>query len=399
MLVRSLLGGVLVLVVAVGIGRFAYTPILPSMQRSAQLTTGAAGLLASANYLGYLAGAVLAAIVARSAASDRILRACLVAVVLTTGLMAGTADIVSWGILRLVCGLASAGAFVLASDRVLDCLHRRRAAELSGWLYSGVGLGITASGVAVRVVDGAHGWRGDWLALGLLAAVLTAAACWLLPGADTAGVGTAVLQGQPLCRHRARIMGALLLAAYLLEGAGYVVTGTFPVAIVDGTAGLGGSGANAWILVGLAAGPSCVAWTWLAARIGYAPALVLAYAAQACSIALPILGGGAAVVMAAAVLFGGTAMGIATLTLTFAGQVAPRGAFGSIGLLTAAFGLGQIVGPVLAGLAAEQTQSFDLALKAASAVVFLGGLLMVVLLLLRPSPPLATIATKGACCS
>lgn len=397
MLIRPLLGGVLALAVAVGIGRFAYTPILRAMQRGAHLATGPAGLLASANYLGYLAGALLAVFVPGGVVRDRMLIGSLFVVVLTTGLMAGTVDVVAWGILRLLCGLASAAAFVLASDVVLNYLRRRRATELSGWLYSGVGLGIAVSGVVVRVVDAAHGWRGDWLAVGLLAAVLTAAACWLLPRTDTANAMTAELSSQPMCRYRPPFVGALLLGAYLLAGAGYVVTGTFLVVIVDGTTGLGGSGANAWILVGLAAGPSCIAWTWLAARIGYAPALVLAYLGQACSIALPVLGG-AAVVMAAAVLFGATAIGIVTLTLTFSGEVAPRGALGSIGLLTAAFGLGQIVGPVLGGLLPERTQSFVPALEAASALVLIGGLLMLVLLLGAARPP-ATATTKGACCS
>ncbi len=397
MLVRPLLGGVLVLAVAVGIGRFAYTPVLPAMQRGAHLATGTAGLLASANYLGYLAGALLAALVPGGVARDRVLGGSLVAVVLTTGLMAGTVDVVAWGALRLLCGLASAGAFVLASDLVLEILRRRRATELAGWLYSGVGLGIVASGVLVRVVDAAHGWRGDWLALSLLAGVLAITACLLLPRANTVGTRTAGLSRQTVCQRRSRIMGALLLGAYLLEGAGYVVTGTFLVAIVDGTAGLGGSGADAWILVGLAATPSCIAWTWLAARIGYAPALVLAYIGQACGIALPLLGGGAAVVMAAAALFGATAVGIVTLTLTFAGQLSPRGVLGSVGFLTAAFGLGQIIGPVLGGLLAERTGNFDLALGAASAVVFLGALLMLALLIASAPPP--TSATRrGACC-
>jgi len=169
---------------------------------------------------------------------------------------------------------------------------------------------------------------------------------------------------------------ALLLTAYLLEGTGYIVTGTFLVAIVDGMPGLGGAGPSAWIVVGLAAAPSPVVWAWLATRVGYAPALALAYVTQACGIILPALHGGAWVAFAAAILFGGTFMGITTLTLTLAGHIASRRSAGVIGLLTAAFGLGQIVGPTLAAILAGRAHSFGPPLMAASAIVFLGGILI-----------------------
>ena len=172
-----------------------------------------------------------------------------------------------------------------------------------------------------------------------------------------------------------RLLLAALCAAYLLEGTGYIVTGTFLVAIVDRMPGLGAFGPSVWIVVGLAAAPSSIAWAWLASRIGYAPALVLAYAVQAAGIALPLLGGAGSALIAA-VLFGGTFMGISALTLTLAVQLAPQRAARVIGLLTAAFGLGQIIGPTLAGALAGRAHSFAPALAAATAMVIGGGMLM-----------------------
>ena len=370
---RPLLGGVLALAVAMGIGRFAYTPILPAMQRAARLDAGQAGLLASANYAGYLAGALLATAAPPGVSRGRILRGCLVAVVLTTGLMALTPNPVVWGLVRFLSGLASAGAFVLTSGLVLDLLRARRRLPLAGWLYGGVGLGITASGLVVRAVGAPLGWRGDWLVLATLAAALGALSWRLLPAARPAA---ASIRAPAAGRRWPTAPLGLLLAAYLLEGTGYIVTGTFLVAIVEGMPGLAGAGPGVWIVVGLAAAPSCILWARLATLIGPVRALTLAYMAQACGIALPALGGGAWIAVAAALLFGGTFLGITTLTLTLAGGLAPGRSTGIIGLATAAFGTGQIAGPVVAGMIARRAHSFDPALLAASAIVLLGGCLV-----------------------
>lgn len=172
-------------------------------------------------------------------------------------------------------------------------------------------------------------------------------------------------------------MIALLSGAYFLEGLGYIVSGTFLVQIVEGMPGLAWFGAGAWILVGLAAVPSTVLWAKVASRIGYVAALVAAYVAQAVGIAMPVLSDGAWSAAGSAILFGGTFIGIAALTVTFAGQQAPRRAARTIGALTAAFGLGQVIGPVMAAALAGRTSDFGPSLTAASAAVLLGGVLMV----------------------
>jgi MFS family permease len=150
------------------------------------------------------------------------------------------------------------------------------------------------------------------------------------------------------------------------------------VAIVDRTPGLQGIGADVWIVVGLAAIPSAVLWGTLAGRVGYARALTCAYLVQAMGIVLPIVGGAGAA-FAAAVFFGGTFAGITVLTLTLAGGLAPGGSARLIGLLTAVFGVGQMIGPVLAGLIATRAEDFTPALVVASIFVFAGGVLMAAL--------------------
>jgi len=184
--------------------------------------------------------------------------------------------------------------------------------------------------------------------------------------------------------HAVRVAHVLLFAAYFLEGIGYIVTGTFLVAIVEGTPGLQGIGADVWIVVGLAVIPSVAFWAALAGRASYARALAGAYVLQAVGIVLPIAGGSVAA-FASAVLFGGTFAGITALTLSLAGHLAPGRSARLIGMLTAVFGVGQMIGPVLAGFIVSRAQDFTPALAAASALVLAGGVLMA---LLQPFDPL-----------
>ena len=370
-----LLGGILALAAAMGIGRFAYTPLLPAMQQAAGLDPTQAGLLAAANYAGYLVGALLAAFAVPVSGRTRILLGSAAAVAATTALMATTTDLAAWSVIRFVAGLASAGVLVLASGLVLDDLRRQDRSSLSGWLFSGVGLGIVISGSVVRLTGETLGWRGDWLLLALLA---TAAIypCWRwLPRAVSENAPAATSSPATGRDQTTGTDHVLLFAAYFLEGIGYIVTGTFLVAIVDGTPGLQGIGADVWIVVGLAVIPSVALWAKLAGRAGYARALAGAYALQAAGIALPIAGGAGAA-FASAVLFGGTFAGITALTLALAGHLAPGRSARLIGMLTAVFGVGQMIGPVLAGLIVSQAQGFTPALAAASALILAGGVLM-----------------------
>jgi predicted MFS family arabinose efflux permease len=378
--VLPLLGGILALAAAMGIGRFAYTPLLPAMQEAAGLDPTQAGLLAAANYAGYLAGALLVAVAVPASARIRVLKVSAIAVVATTALMAVTMNLAVWSVVRFVAGLASAGVLVLGTGIVLDNLRRQGRTSLSGWLFSGVGLGIVVSGVVVHLTVETLGWRGSWL---LLALIATAAIypCWRwLPRAAQANAlsitSTPGPGSTPVEVRAVPIAYLLLFTAYFLEGIGYIVTGTFLVAIVDSTPGLQGIGTNVWIVVGLAVIPSVVLWAALAGRTGYAWALAGAYLLQAIGIALPIAGGTGAA-FASAVLFGGTFAGITALTLTLGGHLETSRSARMIGMLTAIFGLGQMIGPVLGGAIAHRAQSFTPALAAAAVCVLAGGVLMV----------------------
>jgi hypothetical protein len=195
-------------------------------------------------------------------------------------------------------------------------------------------------------------WRAGWLVLGVVAFLLVFPCLAWLPGGKAALQCADHARGDALPREtvgptnwmapRVALALSLLGLTYFLEGAGYIVTGTFLPTIVEGLPGLGGFGAGAWILVGLAAVPSTVLWTLAAARSGAVVALAAAFALQTFGILLPVLSEAWWAAAGSAVLFGGTFTGIAALTLTHARQMAgTRGTGLAVGLLTTAYGVGR----------------------------------------------------------
>jgi predicted MFS family arabinose efflux permease len=383
---KTLASGILALVVAMGIGRFAYTPILPAMQATFGLSNGMSGALASSNYLGYLVGALLAAAVPSVRRQTFFLRASLILVVLSTSLVAFTTEFWVWMAVRFVAGVASAGAFVFASGAILGVLASMDKQYLSGWLYSGVGSGIAISGILVLALNKllpmgyVAGWRADWIGMAVLATVLLLP-CWAwMPRSESEATSPRARPGSIISRARRRVFFTFLLllgVAYFLEGTGYIVSGTFLVKIIEELPGLGGFGTSAWILVGLAAIPSTVLWAWAASRAGFVRTLLVAYIVQAIGVILPVLSGTEWAVALSAILFGGTFMGIVALTITYAREVVPsqQGAR-AIGMLTAAFGVGQVVEPLVATGLASGPKDFGPSLVAASSALFVGGLLM-----------------------
>src|SRR5262245_29121007 len=142
---RVALSGLLALAIAMGIGRFAFTPLLPMMQDDAGVSLAAGGWLASANYAGYLLGALMAMRLPMAAASA--LRAGLAAVGITTLLMGCTDSFAAWTVLRALAGLASAWVLIFGSAWCLERLSALGRPLLGGTVFAGVGFGIAVTGL------------------------------------------------------------------------------------------------------------------------------------------------------------------------------------------------------------------------------------------------------------
>lgn len=134
----------LALAIAIGVGRFAFTPILPMMQQDYGLTLRMVGLLASVNYFGYFIGA-LSAIWIRMATVS-VVRLSLVTVILLTGAMGLTHYPVTWLLLRGLAGVVSAWILIFASAYILEQLATGGKRRLGGVVFGGVGFGTALTG-------------------------------------------------------------------------------------------------------------------------------------------------------------------------------------------------------------------------------------------------------------
>ncbi|ALV38460.1 MFS transporter [Streptomyces sp. CdTB01] len=319
-----------------GVGRFVYTPILPLMHTGAGLSAGAGANLATANYVGYLAGALAGILAPALTRSRAVLRGSLVLLTGTLAAMPLTHSTAVWAVLRLAAGVASALVFVVAAGSLLHHL-RDHPPHLSGWAFGGVGGGIALSGLLVLVLRSFGDWRTAWWAAAALTALLTAA-CWNLRP-EAAPAARVDASGARPRTHR--WFGALFVS-YTLEGVGYIVAGTFLVAAI-GQGSPGWIGSGAWVLVGLAAVPSSALWARLGRRWSRPGLLMTALVVQAAGIALPAVTGATAAALGSAVLFGATFIGVSTLALATGAHLRfPR----SVALLTAGYSVGQILGPL-----------------------------------------------------
>jgi predicted MFS family arabinose efflux permease len=355
---------------AMGLGRFAYTPILPLMTAQAALTPQAAGALATANYVGYLAGALAGTASPRLARSTVAWRSSLVVLVLTLAAMPLAPNPIGWILLRSVAGFASAVVFVIAVNSMMDHLPP----HLPGWGFGGVGLGIALSGALVLAMPATARWQGAWWSAATLAAVLGAGA-WTMRGGTRPRADTPAAEPQR-SGHR---WFAVLFVSYSLEGVGYIIAGTFLVAAIRASSP-GWLGNGAWLVVGVAAVPSAALWAWLCARWSHPSLLAGALLLQAFGIALPALAPGTVTAIIGAILFGATFIGVSTMALA-AGRL--LGFAGAVALLTSGYSVGQIIGPVV--VTPLLHQGYSHALLAAALIVLLAAMVAGLLRLGFPS--------------
>lgn len=370
------IGGVFALFIAMSIGRFAYTPILPFMQQEIGFTTRFAGFLASSNYAGYLVGAIIASIIPLKKNRAIYLRFSIVFSILLTLLMGLTHSYSLWMVWRFLSGIMSAFVFVLASSLILDQLAKQRKLGWVGVMYGGVGLGIFVSGLLVPVLIEKFNYEGAWIGLAGLAALLSVIVFLTVKeDPDTTHPVPSKVTSSQGTKHPKWL--PWLLISYGLEGLGYIVTGTFIVAIAQHTPAFSGNPTSVWVLVGLAAIPSCVVWAYYGNKYGYMLSLTILLIIQAVGIALPALSDTSISFYVGAILFGATFMGVTTLATAFARNKNPHGSARVFAIMTTVYALGQMVGPSIAGILTTETESYSWALLGASILVFIGALFLI----------------------
>ena len=355
------------LAAAMGIGRFAATPLLPLMQQAFGLTLTQGAWLASANYLGYLAGAA-AAFVANPPAGIAA-RWGLLLVAASTAAMGLTAAFEYWLVLRWMSGVGSAFVLVGASSWALAHLAAARSPRSSGAVFAGVGVGIVVAGL---------------VALGAAIADADPDGAWLLLGVLCAGV--AVFTWRPMAIPAAAVEAQearspvplapsewTLVACYATFGFGYVIPATFISAAARELAEDPRVFGCVWPLFGLAAAASTLTVSTLLRSAPPRRVAAWSLIVMAVGVVAPVVAPGMAALVVSALCVGSTFM----VTTMSGAQEARRIASGSptrlIAALTAAFAVGQFAGPVVIGVGRGSATAVAMTSAAASVLLLLSA--------------------------
>ncbi len=389
------LAGAVALAVAMGIGRFAFTPLLPMMLADGTIDLHQASWLASANYLGYLAGALLCTVqpwiwkrIGRRKPIDgpAMVRTGLAATVLLTLAMAAPLP-AAWPTLRFAAGVASALVFVYSSGWCLSQLARLGVGPLGGAIYTGPGIGIVLTGLMVSGMVALH-WpaANGWLTFGALGLLLSAGV-WRIfrstPAAaapGTPGVG-GTLEPTGAAHGRTEIGGLAL--AYGLAGFGYIVTATF-LPVIARSALPGSAWLDLfWPIFGIGVFTGALLSTRLHLSGDLRRFLALAYAVQALGIATSLWSPTLAGFAVGSLLLGLPFTAITYFAMQEVRRIRPAHPASLMGLLTAVYGLGQIVGPPMTAqllrTAGSQSAGFNLALEIAASALLLGAAMFTLL--------------------
>lgn len=364
------LAGMLSLAVGMGIGRFAFTPMLPLMIREGQLDVAAGGWLAAANYLGYFVGALTAARVRLGAAALGLLA--LAATAALTAVMAWP-GFALWVVARFLAGAASAWVFVATSVWCLGALAAAGAHRRAGIVYAGVGTGMAAAGLYCWL-GGANGAGAAslWLQLaGLSLALMAPVAYVLRSGSPAAPVPTPPPAGLAPAATRG------IVACYGAMGFGYILPATFlPVmarTVVDDPVWFG----LAWPVFGITAALSTLVAPWWIARSSRLSVWMHCHWLMGLGALLPSLWANGFTIALSALLVGGTFMIVTLVGVQEMRARASHAAAAAVGRMTAAFAFGQIAGPVasalLLHLPALRESGLAIALQAGAITLFISA--------------------------
>lgn len=389
-----------------GIGRFAFTPLLPMMLADGVVNLATASWLASANYLGYLVGALLCTLqpwVWRRFGplpplrATRMVRLGLAATcMLTLGMALHWPG--AWALLRFAAGVASALVFVYTSGWCLGQLARLGVPTMGAVIYTGPGAGIVLSGLAASGMVAWH-WTAaaGWLVFGLLAAMLTALV-WpvLAPRHELPAPAAAATGSTGAARSHGAAEVTTLTLAYGMAGFGYIITATFLPVIARQS--LPGSPwlDMFWPIFGLGVIAGALIASRLRTTLDLRLLLAICYAVQALGIGVGLFSPSLAGFAIGSLLLGLPFTAITFFAMQEVRRIRPQAPAALMGLLTALYGLGQIVGPPLAAAllarAATPAAGFTLSLEIAAAALVLGALAFAAMARLWPVRPAALAA-------
>ena len=360
--------------IGLGIGRFAYSLVLPDMRDSLNWSYSTAGFMNTANAAGYLAGALTASHLVRRFGLFRVVITGTVACLISLILCAISGHVIPFSIARTLSGFGAAIAFVAGGALAATIAQSRpqQTSVLLGLFYTGPGIGILVSGLAVPFLLQGFGPGSWWIVWAVMA-------------------GISIVMMIPLLRHRIDTPTAvatkaasdislrpiaIFLLAYFLFGAGYIAYMTFMIAYVRDAGGDAAAQSAFWCLIGIGSCFSPWVWRRLMARGASGITMAVLIAILVAATGLALLGNSPWLLGASAFVFGNAFFAVVTATTAFTRLNYEEAAWPKvIGIMTIAFGLGQTLGPIVTGAITDAMGSLTYALDVSAATLALAAIL------------------------
>tara|TARA_B100000287_G_scaffold202918_1_gene191586 strand:- start:1618 stop:2775 length:1158 start_codon:yes stop_codon:yes gene_type:complete len=366
------LTGVASLTIAIGIGRFSYTPILPFMITEIGLTTTQGGLIASANFFGYLIGSLIPILPFFPKKIRNVFFLSIFICILTVFLMGVVQDLNFFIFIRFVHGVFSAFVLILGTSIILPHIQELGKIHLSTAHFSGVGLGMVFSSIVVSLF-GYYGyqWNDLWIAIGILSVLLSLQIIFYTP------YEIELSNKNPINQQPSRFGFTLISISYCLYGFGYVAFGTFISTMARTTIGIEVTEPYVWLIVGLSGIPSVFFWNWFSQKIGNDISLFLACSILGSGVLVSVLFSNPFGILFSSFLFGLTFIPITAMCLLEGQKRFPGSFIVSTAILTSSFSIGQMIGPYLAGFITDLTGSFYISMYFSGLTLIFGSFLMI----------------------
>ena len=367
-----ILTGIAALTIAVGIGRFSYTPILPYMISELNLTTTEAGLIASSNYLGYLLGSLIPIFPQFPKNIRSIFIYSIFISIISLFAMGLTNTFEVFILIRFIHGIFSAFVLILGTSLIVSHVQKKGKIFLGTAHFSGVGLGMALSAIVVSYLGFLNfTWDELWFSIGILAIMLSFQIIKFTP------IQKAEIKYNLKSKNKTSLGFSLITISYGLYGFGYVAFGTFISTMSRLTPGLEKTEPYVWFVVGVTGIPSVFFWNWFGSKIGNDIGLFLANLILGLGVLFSVLINNEFGIFISCILFGLSFVPITSMCL-LEGQKRFSGSFiVSTAILTFSFSIGQMIGPYLSGLLTDYYGSFFFSMIISGIVLIFGSLLMI----------------------
>ena len=371
--VRLALVGIGVVAITGGLGRFAYTPIIPYMQTTLNISSADIGLLASSNYLGYLIGSIIPLVYSFANKQRLTLYLSVFVSIITLGLMGATEEFYIFSLLRFFQGISGAIGLVIATNLIFSQITDTGRIDLRLAHISGFGVGMFLSAIAIWICSMFElQWNYQWFVIAILCLVLT------IPIISSPLEKGSEASIEPSSHSNRLSLGFVgISVGYFFFGFGYIIFGTFIAALAVNTPALENIQHASWIVVGVSAMPAIFVWQAISRFTGNHISLALSCFTCSAGILTLYFFDGVGASLFACLAYGIGVIGIVGLVL-MEGKIRHAGSIKfAVAFLTTTFSIGQITGPYISGLMIDFFGDYENAMLLSGCSLLMAGLCMI----------------------